>query len=215
LLFFKFSVAYKVQYPVILFYYARFHVFLRLTNNAYFSTHHTNQLMSEFSNEPINIDLLPKYERVPLTLLHKKYWNIILINLFLFLLFVAILAGFIYAFNEVRISYLYMFTAFYVCFAGLLIYLNRIAFKRRGFAIRERDIIFQSGIISISSTIVPFNRIQHIALEEGVLSRIYHLGSLQIFTAGGNSGSLHIPGIQIDQARTVKELLMQQIKIND
>ncbi|WP_449435355.1 PH domain-containing protein [Pedobacter steynii] len=45
--------------------------------------------------------------------------------------------------------------------------------------------LYTSGIIALSTTIVPFSRIQHIALDEGLFSRIYGLGELRIFTAGG------------------------------
>jgi membrane protein YdbS with pleckstrin-like domain len=171
--------------------------------------------MQEFTNEIIDLDLLPKYETAPLVALSKKYWNIILINIILFLVIAGIGISVLYLSNEELKSSFYLIIGVYIVFGLLLIYLNRIAFKRRGFAIREKDIIFQSGIIKISSTMVPFNRIQHIALDQGILSRIYKLGRLQIYTAGGSSGSLHIPGIDIDQAKNIKELLMQQIQEND
>jgi membrane protein YdbS with pleckstrin-like domain len=171
--------------------------------------------MQEFTNETIDLDLLPKHETVPLVALSKKYWNIIVINIMVFLVFAGIGITVFYFSNEELKRFLYLIIGVYVTFGALLIYLNRIAFKRRGFAIREKDIIFQSGIIKISSTMVPFNRIQHIALDQGILSRIYKLGRLQIYTAGGSSGSLHIPGIDIEQAKNIKELLMLQIQEND
>src|SRR5690606_41032422 len=47
-------------------------------------------------------------------------------------------------------------------FIGFLIWSNRLAFKKRGYAVREKDLLYRSGILSTTTTIVPFNRIQHI-----------------------------------------------------
>ncbi|MNV65092.1 Bacterial membrane flanked domain protein [compost metagenome] len=95
----------------------------------------------------------------------------------------------------------------------ILIYQARI--KRTGYAIREKDLIYKSGIISISTSIIPFTRIQHISLNEGIFSRMFQLGALHVFTAGGASGSITIPGLDIELARTVKEELTRQLGKTD
>ena len=97
--------------------------------------------------------------------------------------------------------------------AVLLFLLFRASFKKRGYAIRTKDVIYKSGIIAESTTIVPLNRIQHIELNEGLLSRIYKLGSLQIFTAGGQSGHLHIAGIPINEAKSIRDLLLNKLEL--
>ncbi len=171
--------------------------------------------MKEFTNEILDTGSLPKYEEVPLNSLSKKYWNVMLINIFLFLLIVGIGVTAVLVFNADISAYIYIILGIYVVFALLLIILYRASLKKRGFAVREKDIIYTSGIIALSTTVVPFSRIQHIALDEGLFSRIYGLGELRIFTAGGSSGSLHIPGIEIEKAKSIKELLMKQINEAD
>ncbi|WP_214228367.1 PH domain-containing protein [Pedobacter sp. B4-66] len=171
--------------------------------------------MKEFTNETLDTGSLPKYEEVPLNSLSKKYWNVMLINIFIFLLIVGIGVTTVLIFNADVRAYLYIILGIYVVFALLMITLYRASLKKRGFAVREKDIMYTSGIIALSTTVVPFSRIQHIALDEGLFSRIYGLGELRIFTAGGSSGSLHIPGIQIEKAKSIKELLMKQINEAD
>jgi membrane protein YdbS with pleckstrin-like domain len=167
--------------------------------------------MTDFTNNTIDINSLPKYEEVPLQQLSNKYWKVVLINIFLFQLFLA--AGILtfLAFNEHARAYLAIIIIAYFVFAALMIVLYNIGLKRRGFAIREKDIIYASGVLALSTTIVPFSRIQHIALHEGMIPRFFKLGELQIFTAGGKSGSLHIPGVEIEEAKRIKALLMHQI----
>jgi len=78
---------------------------------------------------------------------------------------------------------------------------------------RKHDVIYKNGIIAESTTIVPLNRIQHIELNEGIFSRAYKLGSLQLFTAGGQSGHIRISGIAIDEARSIRDLLLKKLDL--
>lgn len=167
--------------------------------------------MQDFTNDILDVDSFPKYEEVPLNPISKKYWNIVLINIMIFLFILTVgLASALIILTELR-PYIYLIFAGYLVFCMLLIFLYKADIDRRGFALREKDILYKSGILSISTTLIPFSRIQHITLDEGVLSRMYQLGQLRIYTAGGSSGSLNIPGIDIEQAQQIKELLMTQI----
>ncbi|WP_316794036.1 PH domain-containing protein [Pedobacter frigoris] len=167
--------------------------------------------MLDFSNASLDTDSLPKYEEVSLTPLHRKYWNIVLINITIFLLIIGAGLTTLLILSTGARTYIYVIVSIYLVFAALLFFLYRLSIKKRGFALREKDIMYRNGIIASSTTIIPFSRIQHIALDEGLFSRMFGLGSLRIFTAGGASGSLHIPGIEIEQAKSIKELLMKQI----
>ncbi|MNR37605.1 Bacterial membrane flanked domain protein [compost metagenome] len=69
-------------------------------------------------------------------------------------------------------------------------------------------------MIAETTIIVPLNRIQHVSLSEGVLSRMFALGTLQIYTAGGSSGEIKIAGIPIEQAKALKEALVQRLVVN-
>lgn len=171
--------------------------------------------MQDFTNDTLDIDGFPKYEEVSLNAVSKKYWKVVLLNIIIFLLALAAGLAMLWQIAVASRPYIYVICLGYIAFSTLLILLYQTAIRRRGFAIREKDILYRSGIIAISTTIIPFSRVQHIALDEGLFSRMYQLGQLRIFTAGGSSGSLHIPGIEIEQARQIKELLMKQINQAD
>lgn len=171
--------------------------------------------MQDFTNNSIDLDLLPKYEEVPFLPIHKKYWNVIVMNLLIFtvILFVATVITFISVYKSENIG-----TGFYVSvlafvfgFIGLLFWLNRIAFRKRGYVVREKDLLYRSGVLATNTTIIPFNRIQHIAVNEGMFSRMYDLASLEIYTAGGSSSDLRISGIEKEKAYNIKEFLMNNL----
>lgn len=170
--------------------------------------------MQPFTNATIDIDTLPKYEATPLTTPNSKYWNIIVINLIIFLVLIGIGLSILITFNDKVKTNWIIWTGLFIAFSVFLFLLYRASFKRRGFALREKDIMYKSGVIAETTTIVPLNRIQHVALNEGLLSRIFHLGTLQIYTASGTSGNIHIAGIPIEQARAMKEALVQRLVVN-
>lgn len=167
--------------------------------------------MLQFTNETIDLEQLPSYQETILTKPHPSYFKVISLNLLVFLLVLALcIASFLYFDKQARINLFFIWGA-YVALALLLFMLYWFSFKKRGYALRSKDIMYKSGIIAETTTIVPLNRIQHVALDEGIFSRLFKLGKLQIYTAGGQTGHLEIAGIPIMQAKSMKEILLKQI----
>ena len=91
-----------------------------------------------------------------------------------------------------------------VCFAAWRLIWPVFEVPRRGYALRERDIAFKSGLLWRSVTVVPFNRVQHAATGSGMLDRNFGLATLTVFTAGGSSGDLHIAGLGAERAERLR-----------
>ena len=72
--------------------------------------------------------------------------------------------------------------------------------------------LFRHGIIATNTLVIPYNRVQHVALHESLISRFFGLAKIEIFTAGGSSSDIEIPGIVKDQAENIKQLLMGKIQ---
>ena len=87
-----------------------------------------------------------------------------------------------------------------------------MGFKKKGFAFRAHDVLFRSGIIATNTIVIPYNRIQHVALHESFISRIFGLAKVEIFTAGASSSDLEIAGIENEEAENIKQLLMGKIQ---
>ena len=169
--------------------------------------------MLEFTNETIDLENLPKYEDVALTPPNPKYWNVIVINLGIVLIILGAFLGlFIFLLDDKLPNPIYPIVG-YIFFAALLFFIYRLSFKKRGFALREKDIIYKNGVIAETTTIIPINRIQHVALDEGITSRSYGLATLQIYTAGGTTGHVHIAGIEVEKAKVMKELLVKRLDL--
>lgn len=67
----------------------------------------------------------------------------------------------------------------------LLILWPRWEFPHRGYALRELDFAQKRGLVTRFLATVPFSRVQHVSVSQGVLDRMFNLATLQIYTAGG------------------------------
>ncbi len=170
-------------------------------------------MTDHFTNTTINIDEIPKIEEVIYTFIQKKYWKVIVINLLItfFVFAVIILSGyyFIEDFTPTQLSSVFIV---YIILFIISFVSSKISFKKKKYAFREHDVLFQNGVIATTLTIVPYNRIQHVALDEGWISRIFKLATIKMYTASGSSGDISIPGIEKDKAEEIKFLLMGKIK---
>jgi len=168
--------------------------------------------MEDFTNETIDTTQLPKYEEVEFSVLHPNYWKVILISLTIFFLIVGIGLGIALFFNKELYAFITELGVAYIVLLFIVLFFSRLGFKKKGFAFRKHDVLFRHGIIATNTLVIPYNRVQHVALHEGLLSRIFGLAKIEIFTAGGSSSDIEIPGISKEQAENIKQLLMVKIQ---
>lgn len=144
--------------------------------------------------------------------IEKKYLNVIYINILSFF-FISILAVFLVDFTKIiDISpfLLWMYIAVISIFL-ILFFIKKIGFHRRKYLVRDKDISYKNGFFFIKTTTVPFNRIQHIEIDQGPFSRFFDLAVLSVFTAGDSSHDLKIRGIKKLDAEKIKEFISSRI----
>jgi membrane protein YdbS with pleckstrin-like domain len=168
--------------------------------------------MENFTNETLDVSQLPKFEEVQFSTLHPNYWKITLINLFLFFFILGTISFFVLFFNPELVQYLFYYLIVYVTLILFFIFFSRLSFKKKCFAFRTHDVLYRYGVIATNTLVIPYNRIQHVALHEGIISRYFNLSKIEIFTAGGESSDIKIPGIDKEQAKAIKQLVMGKIQ---
>ncbi|TDE53436.1 PH domain-containing protein [Flavobacterium sp. GT3P67] len=170
--------------------------------------------MENFTNEIIDINQLPKFEEVTFTNLHPKYIRVVLINVAIIIGILILVPVLISVFKPELFSgrVWLVLGAFIPIISLLIIVFSYIGFQKKGFAFRKHDVLFRHGIIAVNTVVIPYNRVQHVALHEGLVSRFFGLAKIEIFTAGGSSSDIEIPGIEKEQAENIKQLLMGKIQ---
>ncbi len=94
----------------------------------------------------------------------------------------------------------------------LSVFVTRARFRQKAYALRERDINYRQGWLGRRFTTVPFNRIQHAEVSQGIIEKAWELASLKVYTAGGRSSDLSVPGLKPEEAHRIKDFLLNKIK---
>ena len=170
--------------------------------------------MENFTNETLDTSQLPKFVEVAFTALHPKYLLVDLIGLLRTIAMLVLVPTVVSMFKpEFFSGRIWLILGIIIpIFSILLVVFSSIGFKKKGFAFREHDVLYRYGIIATNTIVIPYNRVQHVALHEGLVSRYFGLAKIEIFTAGGSSSDIEIPGIEKEQAENIKQLLMGKIQ---
>ena len=169
--------------------------------------------MENFSNLIITPDNLPEINRESFNPLDKKYKTILYLRLIITVIIVAgAFAAFFFLVEEKPPG---LITNSVIAVAVLLAIYSAViitfGFVKKGYLVRENDISFQKGLVIFTSTSVPFNRIQHVEVNQGILAKIFKLSTVKIYTAGGSTSDLSIPGLPTETAAKLKDFLSEKI----
>ncbi len=168
-----------------------------------------NQINELFTNAQIDLSGLPEAEQMEMIPLEPAYKKVRYISAALVAL-IMIFAVWVFAFFQPDLSpYGYIGAGLVTLLAAWMVYYNGLVFHYMGYAIREKDITYKSGWLWKSMTTVPFNRVQHCDLRQGILDRRFGLSKLTIYTAGGQSTDLMIPGLLPDTAEKLKAFILR------
>jgi membrane protein YdbS with pleckstrin-like domain len=164
-----------------------------------------------FENPEIAIENLPGTDTVQWQELDSKYKRQRQVQSLLAMLGVAVplLFGTIVA-ELPLLPAAVVWSAWTVILAMLLAW-PVIAFPKRGYVVRDKDILFRKGVVWRAVTAVPFNRIQHVETSNTPLDRRFALATLQLFTAGGSSGDLKIDGLAASVAEQLRIYILRKV----
>lgn len=85
-----------------------------------------------------------------------------------------------------------------------------VSVPKKGYALRDKDLVYRSGVLWRSVTAVPFNRVQHVETASTPLDRRFGLASLQLYTAGTSGGDLAIHGLPGDAAERMRVFVLRK-----
>ncbi len=165
--------------------------------------------MKIFENQQLDIDLLPRMKDIEFIKPHRSYLYMTMIQsvVFWLIMFGIFSLSVIAAREEFYEFILYARLLFYPT-AILSILLTWIGFHKRGHALRTHDIMYKEGVLFQNKTNISFNRVQHCETSQGPLEQMFDLHTLKVFTAGGQSSDLSIPGLHEDIAANLKEFIV-------
>jgi len=171
----------------------------------------------EFNNQQIDTELLPRIEDLQYSGLQSDYKKLLVIiisivNVILITLFLCYVK-----FDPLNLPNAIIYgIAALITLRVIWSFISALKkFEYMSFALREKDIIYNKGWLWRQTIIVPFNRVQHIQVDQGPLERKFNLASLKIFTAGGTSSDISIPGLRPEKARQLKEFIVSKTAMDE
>lgn len=166
----------------------------------------------DFENNQLLSDQIPQMDYVSYEPLEK---NLLWMSLVQNAIFLAVLFGvgmifMVTLFLDSFFMSLLKFIGVWFIFGLALIILSWFGFYRKGFALRDRDITYKSGLIFRTVTSIPFNRVQHCELKKGPLEELFNISRLRVYTAGGMASDLTIPGLEPSKAESMKQFILKK-----
>ncbi len=179
-----------------------------------------NEIISiedNFSNIQVFDQKLPRLAILEYSPLEK---NLLKGNIIWIVIFLSIAAIVISVLKYVIELEWMMSYGHYLYFGILALFLISIVliyfqFHKKSYALRQKDIIYNSGLFWKSSIVIPFNRVQHCEVSQGPIDRMLNLSELKIFTAGGSSSDLSIQGLLPDTANRIKDFIIVKTGLDE
>lgn len=166
---------------------------------------------SSFSNDQVHLEDIPQIELLEYSLLEENKLKVDLINT---VIFYSILSGVLFLLYTFGVDYVSDYGFFVFLLLGVFLLLSLVlvyfGFRKKGYAVRERDIAYKEGLIWRSTTVLPYNRVQHCEVNQGPIERFFDLAELKIYTAGGSSSDLTISGLKRDKADRIKDFILNK-----
>ncbi len=162
-----------------------------------------------FTNPPVILSDLPTVDDLDLTPLDPDYRKVRVIGSALFAVFFVVAAWAVTLLRpEIRPAGYFVSVALTMG-AIWIVYYQAFSFRYMGYAMRERDITFKEGWLWRTTATVPFNRVQHCDIRQGLIERRFGLARLTIYTAGGESSDIEIPGLRHEHAEQLKTYILK------
>lgn len=162
-----------------------------------------------FTNNQLDLSTLPVAENLEMIRLEPAYKTVRYISGTIVAIIIILISWAVVMLEKRTWPYGFYLAGFTSLLAIWIIIFNGIAFNYMGYALREKDISFTSGWLWRSITTVPFNRVQHCDFKQGILDRKFGLSKLTIYTAGGQSTDLMIPGLLPATAENIKDYILR------
>ena len=102
----------------------------------------------------------------------------------------------------------------FVAFA-VNMFILRKAWEYKGYALREHDITYRSGIVFPKTTTIPYIRLQQVSVKQNPVSKIFGLYAVEIVNGAQGMASLTIPGLSEESANQIKNISIEWLKNDD
>ncbi|WP_350431490.1 PH domain-containing protein [Shewanella sp. H8] len=94
--------------------------------------------------------------------------------------------------------------------AAIIIKLIHLKANKIAYGLFKNEIVLREGLYWVSTTALPYTRLQHVNLSQGPAERKFNLVTLKCFSAGSGLAEINLPGLNADLAEHLRQHLLNQ-----
>ncbi|HEX4886467.1 MAG TPA: PH domain-containing protein [Luteibaculaceae bacterium] len=163
--------------------------------------------------EEIDTQALPQVDALQFVPMHRDKRALVRIHAALIWLLITLGALTLAAFKG------WLFNGLFWLIAGVAVVVGSVvtivyeswAVRCEGYAVRAADVHYRSGIWFKSVMSMPIARLQHCAIQQGPIEKLFDLSTLVFFSAASDSGDIRLSGIHIEEAQRIQAFVLRQI----
>jgi membrane protein YdbS with pleckstrin-like domain len=163
-----------------------------------------------FQNTQVDLSQIPSATSVDWQPLQVAYRRILILSVISWTAFFVVAITITIPFVNVPQWVPLLAYALVALLSALQLFFIAKGFPFKGYALRMHDILYRSGWLYKQQIAVPFNRIQHVDIRQGIFERAFGLSKLNVYTAGGQSSDITIPGLREAEAQRLKEYILRE-----
>jgi membrane protein YdbS with pleckstrin-like domain len=84
-----------------------------------------------------------------------------------------------------------------------------LLYRSWSYTVREDSLFLERGVFTLTKTVAPYVRVQHIDTSRGPLERSIGLATLVVYTAGSRGADVSIPGLTPEEASSLQARLKE------
>ncbi len=88
----------------------------------------------------------------------------------------------------------------------------RKAWLFKGYALRENDLSFRSGIVFPTITTIPYLKVQQVSVKQNPISKLFNLYAVEVVNGAQAMASLSIPGLTEEKATQIKNIIINKLR---
>ena len=161
------------------------------------------------SNNQIFLEDVSTVEQLKFLHLDSKYKNTHIIATAMVYLLLAALALLLLLMDEIWICILAECVVVLSAAVNLSVLPKACDFK--GYALRDKDITYRSGLFFPKVTTIPFVRVQQVSVNQTPVSRLFRLYSVDVENGAQDLDRMRIPGLTEEDAMRIKNLITDKI----
>ncbi|MCI0503729.1 PH domain-containing protein [Candidatus Micrarchaeota archaeon] len=78
-----------------------------------------------------------------------------------------------------------------------------LASRFQTLTLEENSMLFQSGILATRRIMLPYSKITETSYVQGLVQRVFGVGTLNVDTAGGGNMAIHMPDVKHDDLKRI------------